>query len=114
MADCLFCKIAAGEIPSRRVYADDRFYAFEDIHPQAPTHFLIVPRKHIPTLDDLSQGDGALVGDLVLLASKLARDRGLGESGYRLAINCREGAGQTVFHLHAHVLGGREFRWPPG
>jgi histidine triad (HIT) family protein len=114
MADCLFCKIAAGEIPSRQVFADERFYAFEDINPQAPTHFLIVPRRHIPTLDDLSREDGALVGDLVLLASQLAREKGLAESGYRLNINCREGAGQTVFHLHAHVLGGREFRWPPG
>ena len=114
MANCLFCKIASGEIPSKPVHSDERFYAFEDINPQAPTHFLLVPRKHIPTLDDLSAEDAALMGDLVLLASKLAREKGLGEQGYRLNINCRESAGQSVFHIHAHVLGGRPFGWPPG
>ena len=113
MADCLFCKIAAGEIPSRKVYEDERFYAFEDINPQAPTHVLVIPRKHIAALDDLAAEDGPLMGDLVMLAAKIARDRGLSD-GYRLNINCREQAGQTVFHVHAHLLGGRVFHWPPG
>jgi len=114
MADCLFCKIASGEIPSRKVYADDLFYAFEDINPQAPTHFLVIPRKHIPTMNDLEPEDASLVGNMVLLASRLAKEKGLGEKGFRLNINCKEGAGQTVFHLHAHILGGRLFGWPPG
>ena len=114
MADCLFCKIASGEIPSRKVYADDRFYAFEDIAPQAPTHFLVIPRKHIATLNDLESEDAPLMGDLILLASRLAKEKGLGERGFRLNINCKEGAGQTVLHLHAHILGGRAFHWPPG
>ena len=113
MDDCLFCKIAAGEIPSSEVYSDDRFYAFKDIHPQAPTHILVIPRKHIATLDDLAAGDGPLMGDLVLLVARIAKELGLAD-GYRVNINCRELAGQAVFHIHAHLLGGRRFRWPPG
>ncbi len=114
MANCLFCKIASGEIPSKQVYSDDRFYVFEDINPQAPTHVLVIPRRHIATLNDLTPEDGPLMGDLILLASRIAKERGLGERGYRLNVNCMEGAGQTVFHLHAHLLGGRAFSWPPG
>ena len=114
MSDCLFCKIASGEIPSREVYADGRFYAFEDINPQAPVHFLVIPRRHIATLNDLAPDDGPMLGDLLLLTGKLAKDRGIAEEGWRLNFNCKEGAGQTVFHIHAHVLGGRVFTWPPG
>jgi len=114
MSDCLFCKIAAGQIPSKPVHSDDTYYAFEDIHPQAPTHVLVVPRKHIATLNDLQESDGALVGGLVMLAAKIAKERGLGTKGYRLNVNCQESAGQTVFHLHVHLLGGRRFTWPPG
>ena len=114
MANCLFCKIASGEIPSKGVYSDDRFYVFEDINPQAPTHVLVIPRRHIATLKDLAPEDGPLMGDLVLLASRIAKERGLGERGYRLNLNCMEDAGQSVFHVHLHLLGGRDFTWPPG
>ena len=114
MANCLFCKIASGEIPSKQVYSDDRFYVFEDINPQAPTHVLVIPRKHIATLNDLAPEDSPLMGDLILLASRIAKERGLGERGYRLNVNCMEGGGQTVLHVHAHLLGGRPFSWPPG
>jgi histidine triad (HIT) family protein len=114
VSDCLFCKIAAGEIPSRKVYSDDEFYAFEDIHPQAPTHVLVIPRKHIPTLNDLTEEDAGLMGRLVLRVSALARERGLHTKGFRLNANCLESAGQSVFHVHFHLLGGRPFGWPPG
>jgi len=114
MKDCLFCKIAAGNIPSKKVYADGDFYAFEDINPQAPTHVLIIPRKHIATLNDLSDGDAPLVGRLLVLASRIAKERGLDKSGFRLNANCLESAGQSVFHVHFHLLGGRPFGWPPG
>jgi histidine triad (HIT) family protein len=114
MSDCLFCKIAAGDIPSKQVHSDDRFYAFEDIVPQAPTHILVIPRKHVATLNDLTEADGILMGDLLLLASRIAKERGLAERGYRLTMNCLEEAGQSVFHVHLHLLGGRRFQWPPG
>jgi histidine triad (HIT) family protein len=114
MSDCLFCKIAAGEIPSKEVYSDEEFYAFEDIHPQAPTHVLIVPKKHFSTLNDIGDGDAPLMGKLVVLASRIARERGLDTKGYRLNANCLESAGQSVFHIHFHLLGGRPFGWPPG
>ena len=114
MEDCLFCKIASGEIPCREVYADDERFAFEDINPQAPTHVLIIPRRHIPTLNDLGEEDTALLGRIVLRASKIAKERGLHEKGFRLNANCLESAGQSVFHLHFHLHGGRPFGWPPG
>ncbi len=114
MADCLFCMIAAGKIPSKKVYADDRYYAFEDINPQAPTHVLVIPRVHITTLNDLTPADGPLMGDMLLLAARIAKERGLGEQGYRLNFNCLEDGGQTVPHVHVHVMGGRRFSWPPG
>ena len=113
-SDCLFCKIAAGKIPSKKVYEDEHYFAFRDINPQAPTHVLIVPRRHIPTLNDLRKDDCELIGGLFLLAAKIAADEGCAESGYRAVFNCNEGAGQSVFHVHLHVLGGRRFHWPPG
>jgi histidine triad (HIT) family protein len=114
MADCLFCRIVAGEIPAKRVYEDDRIVAFEDIHPQAPVHVLVVPRRHVATLNDLEAADDGLVGALVRAAGAIARARGVAESGYRTVFNCNAGAGQTVFHLHLHLLGGRLLGWPPG
>jgi histidine triad (HIT) family protein len=113
MTDCLFCKIGKKEIPSKIVYEDDDTFAFEDIQPQAPSHVLICPRKHLVSLTDASVEDAAMLGKLQLIAAKLAKDRKLTE-GYRTVFNNGRGAGQSVFHLHLHLLGGREFRWPPG
>jgi histidine triad (HIT) family protein len=112
VSDCLFCKIAAGEIPSRKVYEDETVYAFEDISPKAPTHVLVIPKKHIARIADVAAADEALVGTLATRAAAIARDRGL--SDFRLVANNGEGAGQSVFHLHFHLLGGRPMRWPPG
>jgi histidine triad (HIT) family protein len=112
-ADCLFCKIAAKQIPSKIVYEDADIFAFADISPQAPTHVLICPRKHFASLSEATVEDQALLGKLQLVAAKLARDGGLLE-GYRTVLNNGAGAGQSVFHLHLHLLGGRQFRWPPG
>lgn len=114
MSDCLFCKIAAGEIEAKLLHEDDLCVAFEDVSPQAPTHVLVVPREHIATLNEIDSAKEALAGHLLSVARKVARQRGHGESGYRAVINCQEGAGQSVFHLHVHVLGGRRFAWPPG
>jgi histidine triad (HIT) family protein len=114
MADCLFCKIVAGEIPGTIVHQDDRLVAFRDINPQAPLHVLIVPRRHIASLNELSADDDALVGEMVRRAAALAREHGHADRGYRTVFNCNADAGQTVFHVHLHVLGGRTFRWPPG
>jgi histidine triad (HIT) family protein len=111
---CLFCRIASGEIKSKKVYEDEHVFAFEDINPQAPTHVLIVPRKHIPTLDDLTDEDAQLIGIVLARAAAIARDRQLNTNGYRLVVNTGEAAGQTVFHIHFHILGGRNFGWPPG
>jgi len=111
---CLFCDIASGTIPSRRVHDDERCVAFEDIGPQAPTHLLVVPREHLATLNDATEQHEALLGHLLRVASELARNRGLAEDGYRVVVNCGEGAGQSVFHLHLHLLGGRRLGWPPG
>ncbi len=112
--DCLFCRIINKEIPSKIVHEDDQAVAFEDINPQAPTHLLLVPRKHLAGLNDLTPADAALVGHLHLVAAELARRRGIAESGYRTVLNTGRGAGQSVFHLHLHLLGGRGMRWPPG
>ncbi len=106
-ADCIFCKIVRKEIPARIVHEDDRLLAFEDIHPKAPVHLLIIPKRHIPTLLDLGEEDRGLVGDIALLAVRLARDRGVAESGFRLVNNVNRDSGQIVFHLHLHVIGGR-------
>jgi histidine triad (HIT) family protein len=112
-SDCLFCKIAAKQIPSKIVYEDPEIFAFEDISPQAPNHILICPRKHIESLTDATPEDQALLGKLQLVAAQLAREQNLLE-GYRTVLNNGRGAGQSVFHLHLHLLGGRQFRWPPG
>jgi histidine triad (HIT) family protein len=114
MADCLFCKIIARAVPASIVYEDDRVLAFDDIHPQAPTHVLIVPKRHISTLNDLQDGDDALVGEIVRRAAAIARERGLSADGFRTVFNTNRGAGQTVFHIHLHLLGGRPMAWPPG
>jgi histidine triad (HIT) family protein len=114
MADCLFCRIVAGQIPGAIVYQDDRLVAFKDINPQAPMHVLIVPRRHIASLNDLSKGDDGLVGEMIRCAAALAAEHGHADRGYRTVFNCNADAGQTVFHIHLHVLGGRTFRWPPG
>ena len=112
--NCLFCKIAAGEIPSTQVYADDEFYAFRDIQPAAPTHILIVPRKHIARITEVTPEDAALIGKMILKANEIARAEGLTENGFRYVINCDAWGGQTVFHVHLHILGGRPIAWPPG
>ena len=111
--DCLFCKIAAGEIPARKIYEDDQVVAFYDIAPQAPVHFLVIPKKHIPTLHDLHEDDTPLAGHLLFTAQRLARELGC-EAGFRVAVNCNEQVGQTVYHIHMHVLGQRQMHWPPG
>ncbi len=114
MPDCLFCKIIAGEVPSTRVYEDDEVLAFEDVNPQAPVHVLVVPKKHIPTLNDMSPDDNLLLGQMFQAAARIARERETHETGYRTVFNVNAGAGQTVFHIHLHVLGGRPMTWPPG
>src|SRR5690606_20233936 len=111
---CIFCKIAAGEIESNIVYRDERIVAFRDLNPQAPTHVLVIPRKHVATINDLGAEDAETAGRLFLVAAEVAKSEGVDESGYRVVMNCGEGAGQSVFHIHLHVLGGRAFRWPPG
>ena len=112
MNDCLFCKIIAGEIPGEKVYEDDKYYAFNDINPQAPNHFLVIPKKHISQISDISGADNELIGGLFSVAAKICHEQSL--SDYRLVINNGAGAGQTVFHLHLHVIGGRTMNWPPG
>lgn len=112
--DCLFCKILAGDIPADVVYESESAIAFRDINPQAPTHVLVIPRKHIATINDIEEADRELVGDLYLAAQEIAAREGMAESGYRAVMNCNEGAGQSVFHIHLHVLGGRPLAWPPG
>jgi histidine triad (HIT) family protein len=113
-ADCLFCKIIDKQIPANIVFEDDRAIAFRDINPQAPTHVLIVPRRHIPTLNDLTDGDAPLVGHLHLIAAQLASAEGIAGAGYRVLFNTGRGAGQTVWHIHLHLIGGRALGWPPG
>jgi histidine triad (HIT) family protein len=112
--DCLFCKIVAGDLNAEMVHEDPLCVAFRDVNPQAPVHVLIVPRKHIETLNDLTAEDEPLIGRLVSVASSLASRLGVDESGYRTVFNCNRGAGQSVFHIHLHLLGGRSFGWPPG
>ena len=114
MADCLFCDIAAGKMAAKKVYEDEALLALEDINPQAPVHLLIIPRKHIGSLAELEAGDRELIGDIFLLAQKLAREKGIEAAGYRVVANCNREAGQSVFHIHFHLLGGRRMAWPPG
>jgi len=114
MADCLFCKMIAGEITPDTVYEDDDVLAFRDINPQAPTHVLVVPKQHVATLNDLDDSNASLVGKMMLAAASIARQEGFAESGYRTVMNCNADGGQTVFHIHLHLLGGRRMHWPPG
>ena len=112
--DCLFCKIANKAIPAKIVFEDTRIVAFEDVNPQAPVHILIIPREHIEKVSDLTENNAEAVGRLLLAAKKIANQKGVQESGYRIVMNCNKDAGQAVFHLHLHLLGGRKFSWPPG
>ncbi len=111
---CLFCRIVDGDIPATIVYEDDLVVAFEDVNPQAPTHVLVVPRRHIPTINDLGTEDETLAGHLLTTAAAIARERGFDAAGYRTVLNCNAAGGQTVFHIHLHLLGGRNLSWPPG
>ena len=114
MSNCLFCNIIAGRIPAKMVYEDEDLVAFEDINPQAPVHLLLVPRKHIPTTLDAAPEDQLLLGRIMLAAAQLARQFGFAEDGFRIVNNCNDAGGQTVWHIHFHLLGGRVFSWPPG
>lgn len=114
MADCLFCKILAGDIPADKVYEDDKSFAFNDINPQAPHHVLIIPREHIESLNQVDESNEALIGHLCAVASKIAKDLGVSEGGYRTVFNTNKDAGQEVFHIHLHLLAGRKLSWPPG
>jgi histidine triad (HIT) family protein len=114
MEDCIFCKIIEGQIPSKKVYEDDDLLAFEDINPAAPAHVVLIPKKHIETFNDIAADDLPLLGKLMMAAKNIAGERNLSNDGYRLVLNCMPGAGQSVFHIHFHLLGGRIFTWPPG
>lgn len=114
MTDCIFCKIVAGEIPANTIYKDEDVLVLRDLNPQAPTHALVIPRRHIATLNDLQPADAMLIGKMTLAAKAVAEQEGIAEEGYRTLFNCNAGAGQTVFHIHLHVLGGRPLGWPPG
>jgi histidine triad (HIT) family protein len=114
MTNCVFCRIIAGEIPAKTVYETDDIVAVEDMHPQAPMHVLVIPKVHVATLNDLTATHEPLVGAMVRAAAHVAKERGFAESGYRTVLNCNAAAGQTVFHIHLHVLGGRTLAWPPG
>jgi len=112
--ECLFCKIAEGKIPATLQYQDDQVVAFSDINPQAPVHTIIIPKKHINTLNDIADADLPLVSYMIKTATKLAKDLQLNDNGYRLVLNCNADGGQSVFHIHLHLLGGRQMMWPPG
>ncbi len=114
MEDCIFCKIAAGQIPAAKVYEDDICLAFNDLNPQAPTHILIIPREHLDSLDQAKDGQKEMLGHILLTAAKIARDKNFADNGYRVVINTNSDGGQTVFHLHVHLLAGRPFVFPPG
>jgi len=113
MTNCLFCRIIRGEVPNKKVFEDEHTYAFEDINPQAPTHVLVVPKKHIAGLKEAQTDEAEIVGRCHVIAAQIARQRGI-ENGYRTVLNVGPGAGQSVFHLHVHLLGGRTLKWPPG
>ncbi len=112
--DCLFCKIIAGQIPAQIIYEDDQIIAFNDINPQAPVHKIIIPRRHISTLNDVEQGDCQTIGHMVQSAAKIAKELQIAQNGYRLVMNCNADGGQTVFHIHLHLIGDRQLHWPPG
>ena len=114
MNECLFCKMVSGVIPCDKVYENEYLLAFRDIDPKAPTHILIIPKKHITTLNEINKNDQDLLGELLLTAKKIAKDEGIDTSGYRTVFNCNSDGGQTVFHIHMHLLGGRQMDWPPG
>lgn len=114
MTDCLFCKIAAKQIPANIVFEDDRVVAFRDISPQAPVHVLVIPKQHIATVNEAHEDHTSLLGHMLLSARRIAETEGVAGSGYRLTMNCNEDGGQTVYHIHLHLLGGRGMRWPPG
>jgi histidine triad (HIT) family protein len=114
VTDCLFCKIIEKKIPSKVVHEDADTFAFEDINPQAPTHVLVIPKHHVPTANELREEHDAIIGKLHRIAAKIAADRGFAQSGYRTVVNTNRDAGQTVFHVHLHLLGGRPMQWPPG
>ena len=114
MKDCLFCKIIKNEIPAEIVYENNRILAFNDVNPQAPIHILIIPKIHISTLNDIEPSNLRLIGELIYNASRIAKNLNIAEDGYRTGFNCNRAAGQTVYHIHLHLLGGREFSWPPG
>jgi len=114
MSDCLFCKIVARTIPAALVYEDELVVAFDDINPQAPTHTLVIPRKHVASIAELQDSDVALLGRLLLAGNKIARQKGIADAGYRFVVNTGANGGQSVFHLHLHLLGGRHMGWPPG
>jgi histidine triad (HIT) family protein len=112
--DCLFCKIAEGAIPASIVFEDNEIMAFRDLNPQAPTHLLVIPRQHIATINDIKDGEQALLGKMILRAKELAQTEGFSDTGYRLVFNINPDGGQTVYHIHLHLLGGRRMTWPPG
>jgi len=112
--DCIFCQIVNGFLPAKIIFEDDQVVVFDDIYPKAPLHKLIIPRRHIATLNDLTEEDANLVGHMFLVAKKIASDLGIAEPGYRTLINCNAGGGQVVYHLHMHLMGGRPMKWPPG
>ena len=112
--ECIFCEIAAKRLPAKIIYEDEYAVAFEDINPKAPLHALVIPRKHISTNLDIQQNDNMLIGHLFQIANQIAKDRGIADQGFRLVMNCNADAGQTVFHIHLHILGGRFMSWPPG
>ena len=114
MSECIFCRVAAGTLPSRIVHQDDQTVAFEDVNPQAPVHILVIPRKHVVSIGEMDQDDSGLLGHLMLTCAKIAKEKGLTALGYRVVTNTGPNAGQSVFHLHLHVLGGRPMAWPPG
>lgn len=114
MSECIFCKIIGKKIPSKIIYEDELSLAFEDVNPQAPVHALVIPKKHIPTLLDLHDEDYSLVGHLYKVANKIVKEKGIAERGFRVIANCNPESGQTVYHIHLHVLGGRHMHWPPG
>ena len=112
--NCIFCKIIKGEIPCKKIYEDDEIFAFNDINPTAPVHFLVIPKRHIPNLIEARLEDTALLGKLIFFARCLAAEHGCEEKGFRLVVNCKTHGGQTVDHLHLHIIGGRQLSWPPG
>lgn len=114
MSDCVFCKIVAGQIPAKLLHEDEFVVAFADLSPQAPTHLLVIPRQHIETLNEIGPEDSALIGRMVAVATSLAKARGVDRSGYRCVLNCNADGGQSVFHIHLHLLAGRKLSWPPG